>query len=102
MSARRQPANTPPPDAAAGRCVADGPPPATVVDRFLETYVAWREHCADVGAAYTRWTDAGRADRAAAFASYRAALDREACAARTHELGVSGLTRAAHVAGGAR
>ena len=81
---------------------ADARPAARFVDGFLESYVAWREHCADVRAAYARWSDAGRADRAAAFASYGAALDREACAARTHEVRVIALARAAHILGGAR
>jgi hypothetical protein len=64
---------------------AEPNPPGPVVDQFLATYVYWREGCADVEAAHARWRDAHRSERGAACAAYRAALDREECAARAHE-----------------
>ena len=99
---KRPDGNTAAEASAAGHAAEDAQSPASFVDGFLESYVAWREHCAEVAAAYARWSDAGRADRAAAFVSYGAALDREASAARTHEVGVIGLARAADIVGGAR
>jgi hypothetical protein len=53
-------------------------------DGFIESYVCWREACEDVGAAYGRWRSAEPAERELAFGGYRAALDREECAARIH------------------
>jgi hypothetical protein len=46
-------------------------------DALIDLYVEWREECSSVRLAYARWADACRADRAAAFAAYNAALDRE-------------------------
>jgi hypothetical protein len=46
-------------------------------DALIELYVDWREECVAVRAAYERWRAAERDDRAAAFAAYSAALDRE-------------------------
>jgi hypothetical protein len=54
------------------------------VDVLLEDYVSWREECAAVWLAYQRWTAAGRARRAPAYAEYAAALDREESAARVY------------------
>lgn len=53
-----------------------------LVDRLIELYCDWRTGCAVVRAAYARFAQAGGPDRAAAFAAYSAALDREedACA----------------------
>jgi hypothetical protein len=53
-----------------------------LVDRMIELYCDWRTECAEVQAAYDRSLDCSPADRAAAFAAYTAALDREelACA----------------------
>jgi hypothetical protein len=48
-----------------------------LVDRLLELYCDWRVECADVQASYERFLDTPPADRAAAFAAYFAALDRE-------------------------
>jgi hypothetical protein len=50
-------------------------------DILVDLYVDWREECINVQASYDRWRDATRHDQAAAFAAYRAALDREERAA---------------------
>lgn len=52
-------------------------------DALIDLYVEWREECSAVQLAYDRWHIASKGDRAAAFAAYRAALDREeqACVA---------------------
>jgi hypothetical protein len=60
-------------------------PPTWLVDRFLQSYVLWRERCAEVAVTYESWAGAARSDRGAAFAAYRAALDREDGAARVHQ-----------------
>ncbi len=54
---------------------------AELIDRLLEFYCAWREECAEVHAAYQRFSDASVPDRALAYAAYVAALDREDAAA---------------------
>jgi acyl-CoA reductase-like NAD-dependent aldehyde dehydrogenase len=46
-------------------------------DALIDLYVEWREECSAVHAAYARWRQASKDDRAAAFAAYSAALDRE-------------------------
>ena len=46
-------------------------------DALIDLYVEWREECSAVQLAYERWHRASRGDRAAAFAAYSAALDRE-------------------------
>ncbi len=46
-------------------------------DALIDLYVDWREECASVRVAYEWWSDAEKGERAAAFAVYRAALDRE-------------------------
>ena len=43
----------------------------------IDLYVEWREECSAVEFAYQRWREASKDDRAAAFAAYSAALDRE-------------------------
>lgn len=48
-----------------------------LVDRMIELYCDWRTECAAVQAAYERFLDASRPDRADAFAAYVAALDQE-------------------------
>jgi hypothetical protein len=55
-----------------------------LVDEFVDSYVCWREECDGVRAAYEDWERSEPQDRALAFVVYRAALDREECAARTH------------------
>jgi hypothetical protein len=54
---------------------------ADMIDRLLEHYCAWREECAEVHAAYDRFSDAPVPDRALAYAAYVAAVDREDAAA---------------------
>jgi hypothetical protein len=51
----------------------DGP----LGDALIDLYVDWREECWAVQVAYDRWREASKDDRAAAFAAYHAALDRE-------------------------
>jgi hypothetical protein len=53
-------------------------PPTWLIDRFLESYVLWRERSAEVAITYQSWARAAHTDRGAAFAAYRTALDREA------------------------
>jgi hypothetical protein len=48
-----------------------------LVDRLIELYCDWRTACAEVQAAYDRFSDAPALERAVAFAAYEAALDRE-------------------------
>jgi hypothetical protein len=52
-----------------------------LVDAAIDAYVDWREACARVREAYVQWERAPSADAPVAFSSYRAALDREECAA---------------------
>jgi hypothetical protein len=75
--------------------------PRLLVDQFLATYVDWREGCADVEAAHARWADAQRSERGVACAAYRAALDREECAARAHEDSMRRLRAGIAATGGA-
>jgi hypothetical protein len=49
----------------------------SLADALIDLYVRWREECAAVHATYERWLGAQREDRPAAYAAYRAALDRE-------------------------
>jgi hypothetical protein len=56
----------------------------SVVDRFIESYVRWREACEDVGSAYEGWAGCETAERDLGFESYLAALDREEHAAGVH------------------
>ena len=57
-----------------------------LTDAYIESYVDWREGCADVDSAYRRWALAEPRDRDLAFLAYRAALDREEKAALVYEL----------------
>ena len=67
-----------------------------LVDEALDAYIDWREECTSVWDAYARWTSAPLADCPLAFSAYRAALDREECAAQVyaehHNAGVRGRT----------
>jgi hypothetical protein len=54
------------------------------VDLALDAYMAWREECAAVRAAYLTWRRAGAAEAAPAFDAYAAALDREELAAKLY------------------
>jgi hypothetical protein len=58
---------------------------ALVAD-FMDSWVCWHEACDDVRSAYERWGDCDESERGLAFASYRAALDREDQAARVHSV----------------
>lgn len=54
-----------------------------LIDTMMDLYCEWRTECKEVQAAWERVSCAGSSDRAAAFAVYTAALDREesACGA---------------------
>ncbi len=60
-----------------------------MIDRLLEFYCEWREECAEVHAAYERFSNAVAADRALAYAAYIAALDREDTAAWMYAVQIS-------------
>lgn len=64
--------------------------PESRVEDCSDTWWAWRAACTTVEEAYHAWTTARVAQRALAFARYRAAPDREEERADRH---------AAHVAG---
>ena len=68
-----------------------------LIDAYIESYVEWREGCADLHGAYRRWTRSEPPDRDLAFLAYRAALDREEKAALVYELAAGQLAgRATH------
>jgi hypothetical protein len=52
-----------------------------LVDELISLYCNWRTECAEVEAAYRRFSSARPPDQALAFAAYGAALDREESAA---------------------
>jgi hypothetical protein len=54
-----------------------------LADAFVESYVAWREQCAEVQCAYERWV-ASRDDSGLAYSIYNAELDLEERAARAY------------------
>jgi hypothetical protein len=54
-----------------------------LVDAFIESYVSWREQCAEVQSAYDRWIS-GRDESGLAFSIYNAELDLEERAARAY------------------
>ena len=60
----------------------------SLVDDFILSWVSWREACEDVRSAYECWQRCKTAQRGLAFASYRAALDREDQAARVYSMRV--------------
>jgi hypothetical protein len=72
------------------------------IDRLIEVYCEWREECAEVQAAYERFSSATADNRALAFVAYTAALDREAAAARFYEGQVNRLMLDAPRGGSAR
>jgi hypothetical protein len=59
-------------------------PGGATVDALIEAYVAWREECSSVHAAYAGWTHCAPASSELAFAGYRAALEREEQAASVY------------------
>jgi hypothetical protein len=56
----------------------------SVAYEFLDSYVRWRDACADVHTAYERWRKYEGPLRGLGFESYRAALDRKERAARIY------------------
>lgn len=64
--------------------VADALIRPDLVDRMMELYCDWLEECAEVRAAYERFSSAPASDRALAFAAYAAALDREGSASEAY------------------
>ena len=58
-----------------------GPADRRLADEAIRVYIDWREECVAVWDAFDRWASADGADTRTAFAAYRAALDREECAA---------------------
>ena len=67
-----------------------------LIDAYIESYVHWREGCAEVHTAYRRWALSEPRDRDLAFLAYRTALDREEKAALAYELIAEQVTRRAH------
>jgi hypothetical protein len=66
----------------------------SLVDELIGSWVCWREACEDVRRAYECWGQCKAPQRAAAFASYRAALDREDQAARAYSMHVGQVREA--------
>lgn len=56
----------------------------TIVDEAVEAYVLWRESCAAVWLAYSRWATAPADDAKWCHRAYEAALDREGAAAAAY------------------
>ena len=53
-------------------------------DEIIDLYLAWREEAAAVADAYALWADATADDKAARFAAFTAAIDREEAAVRSY------------------
>jgi hypothetical protein len=53
-------------------------------DDLIDSYLDWREEAAGVADAYTLWADATADDKAARFAAFTAAINREEAAARNY------------------
>jgi hypothetical protein len=66
--------------------VIPGPSVAWLEGDSLDVRDDWRRASAEVRRAYERWRGCGPAEGGRAFAAYRAALDREECAARDYRL----------------
>lgn len=64
-----------------------------LADDFVESYVSWREQCAEVQSAYERWTS-DRDDSGLAHAIYLAELEFEEDAARAYRDSVERLAEA--------
>jgi hypothetical protein len=58
---------------------------------FVDRYMEWRDECEALDSAYGDWTRSKRSERGTAFATYRAALDREEKAASDYGLIAAGL-----------
>jgi len=65
-----------------------------LADGYIECYVSWREEAAAVQTAYDNWRSAPRSDELIAFSAYRAALDREECAASVFHESVERISAA--------
>jgi hypothetical protein len=66
----------------------------SLVDKVLGSWICWREACEDARSAYERWGNCEAPERDLAFASYRAALDREDHAARVYSVWTNRLRAA--------
>jgi hypothetical protein len=66
----------------------------SLVDGLIESWVCWREACEDVHLAYECWGQCQAPQRAVAFGSYRAALDREDQAAHVYSMYVGRVREA--------
>ena len=64
-----------------------------LLDRALESYLDWRAESDAVGEAFGHWSAAPAAEGADRFAAYRAALDREECAATLYSAVIERLER---------
>ena len=53
-------------------------------DEIIDLYLGWREEAAAAAEAYALWADATADDKAARFAAFTAAIDREEAAARSY------------------
>jgi hypothetical protein len=58
----------------------------SLVNKFIGSWICWREACEVLHNAYARWQQCEAAQRALAFEGYRAALDREDQAAQVHSM----------------
>ena len=63
-------------------------------DALIDTYIAWREECVFVHAAYRLWSDSDASEHQFAFHVYLAALEHEEHAAGVYERCIE-LARAA-------
>jgi hypothetical protein len=73
-----------------------------LAEEAIERYVDWREESATVNEAYAQWSTAPEAEGALAFAAYRAAVDREECAATLYGTVIDRLGRGGAGASGQR
>lgn len=73
-----------------------------LVDRLLELYCDWRTECAEVQAAYDRFSSAPASSRELAHASYISALDREGLAAEGYRAQIRLIQSPAATASAAR
>jgi hypothetical protein len=67
-----------------------------LIDRLMDMYVEWREECVALWEAYARWRAVPPAEKAPAYACYRAALDREEWAAHVYADLVSRIAPPCH------
>jgi hypothetical protein len=67
------------------------------VDLAVDAYVAWRQECVAVRAAYLTWRRAGPAETAHGFDAYEAALYREEVAANVYAKRVGRVGHAAEL-----